>query len=38
MASVDINEVARNFVQFYYQTFISNRADLGGLYVRIFSS
>jgi hypothetical protein len=32
MTTVDINAVANNFVQFYYQTFTSNRAGLGALY------
>lgn len=30
--SSNIDEVARQFVAFYYQTFTSNRANLGSLY------
>ncbi|KAI9144787.1 hypothetical protein BKA69DRAFT_1108923 [Paraphysoderma sedebokerense] len=30
--SVDFNSVSRSFVDFYYQTFDSNRAQLAGLY------
>ena len=30
----DINAVAQQFTTFYYQTFDSNRSNLGPLYVR----
>lgn len=31
----DINAIAKQFTDFYYQTFDSNRAGLQALYVRI---
>jgi len=31
----DINAIAKQFVDFYYQTFSSDRASLKALYVRI---
>jgi hypothetical protein len=33
-AMADINAVAQQFTNFYYQTFDSNRSNLGPLYVR----
>lgn len=33
-AMADINAIAQQFTDFYYQTFDSNRANLGPLYVR----
>ena len=30
----DINAIAKQFIDFYYQTFDSNRANLAPLYVR----
>jgi hypothetical protein len=36
-AMADINAVAQQFTNFYYQTFDSNRSSLGPLYVRFFS-
>jgi len=34
----DINAIAKQFTDFYYNTFDSNRANLAPLYVRPFPS